>query len=126
PAALQVGGPLRNDLEDALILGGIVDRWKRAGTARDAQIAEQAVRTEARQPHAEQPSERSAPEREQLHLGTRGIASKRAERLVPELANRGRSRLDHWLTSRPSRWRAKKPSTTALCLARPASWPWPS
>ena len=103
PAALEIRGPLRNDLEDALIFRWIVDRRKGPGAGRDTQIAEQAVGAEAGEPHPEQGGERGAPERQQLDLRTRRILGQRGESLLPVRANVRRRRLDHWLTSRPSK-----------------------
>src|SRR5262249_46645409 len=119
--ALQIRGALRDDLEDALVLGCVVDRGKRSRPRRDAQIAEQPVRAETREPHAVQGGEWRAAKREHVHLGAGRVARKLVERVLPVFANR---LIVHAPPSR--RWRAKNLSTIALWRYRPASWPWPS
>src|SRR5206468_6976370 len=74
PAALQVRGPLWNDLVDALVLGRVVDRRKRPGARRDAEIPEQPIRADAGETQTVQRGKRGYPQGVGLEHLTRELS----------------------------------------------------
>src|SRR5207248_5116839 len=102
PTALQVRGPLPDDLQDTLVLGWIVDGGKRPCAGRDAQITKQAIGAKAGEPYAIQSGKTGAPERQQVDLRTGGIARQVVERLLPIRVKIRWYLIHHSLTSRPT------------------------